>query len=163
MREPRKLSTIVVRRTRRFRGVRFAYRPVSQYLAQRTQRAQRKEIDFRTWRPWRASREETSNFVLFVLLSLKVFAARANFPPLGSLSAALVAQHSILVLCVILRSAATKNLLFAFLSEKTQSRCFTSFSMTQQQTPSTWKDSAFLSDLCGFAQVTSTSVAALPR
>jgi hypothetical protein len=41
------------------------------------------------------------------------FAARANFPPLGSLRAALVAQHSILVLCVILRSAATKNLLLA--------------------------------------------------
>jgi len=33
--------------------------------------------------------------------------------------------------------------------KKAQSRCFTSFSMTQQQTPSTWKDSVFLSELCG--------------
>jgi hypothetical protein len=51
---------------------------------------------------------------------LKVFAARANFPPLGSLRAALVAEHSILVLSVILRSAVTKNLLLAFPSWSTE-------------------------------------------
>ena len=53
---------------------------------------------------------------------------------------------------------------FPVLVERVEkSRCFTSFSMTQQQTPSTEKDSGFFRDLCGFAQVTPTSVAALPR
>ena len=106
-------------------------------------------------------------FVSFVLLSLKVFAARANFPPLGSLRAALVAQHSILVLCVILRSGVTKNLLLAFLPRskefrKSAKQMLHFVQHDTQQTPSTSKGSGFLSDLCGFAQVTPTSVAALP-
>jgi hypothetical protein len=48
--------------------------------------------------------------------------------------------------CVILRSIATKNLLLTFVSwskelGKAQSRCFTSFSMTQRKTSTAPKNS----------------------
>jgi|GEM_PF-2557351 len=66
-------------------------------------------------------------------------------------------QHPALLSCVILRSAATKNLLLIFLSwlkelGKAHSRCFTTFSMTRQQTPNAPKESYFLCDLCAFAR-----------
>ena len=107
-------------------------------------------------------------FVLFVLLWLKVFAARANFPPLGSLRGHLLPQHSILVLCVILRSAATKNLLLAFLSWSKEFRKSAKQMLHFVQHDTTANSEhlegfGFLSDLCGFAQVTPPSVAALPR
>jgi hypothetical protein len=44
--------------------------------------------------------------------------------------------------------------------KKVQSRCFISFSMTQQQTANAPKDSAFLGVLCVFAREIQLSVAA---
>ena len=99
----------------------------------------------------------------FVLLSLKVFAARANFPPLGSLRAALVAQHSILVLCVILRSAATKNLLLVKEFRKSAKQMLHFVQHDTTANSEHLGGFGFLSDLCGFAQVTPPSVAATPR
>jgi hypothetical protein len=93
------------------------------------------------------------------------FRGLRKFCGVGPLPETLMTQHPVLLLCVILRSVATKNLLLTFLSwskelGKVQSRCFISFSMTQQQTANAPKDSDFFGVLCAFAREIQLLVAA---